>query len=56
MHAASVLVVMGPPAKSRTSQITNQSWLYWKNQDVVFRLIFRGNKIRSIGSLDKIDL
>ena len=56
MHAASVLVVIGPPAKSRTSQITNQSWLYWKNQDVVFRLIFRGNKIRSIGSLDKIDL
>lgn len=54
MHAASVLVVLGPPAKSRTSQITNQSWLYWKNQDVVFRLIFRGDKIRSIGSLDDL--
>ena len=55
MHLNSVLVLLGPPAKSRTSQMTNQSWLYWKNQDVVFRLIFRGNKIRQIGSLDKLD-
>ena len=55
MHINSVLVLLGPPAKSRTSQLTNQSWLYWKNKDVVFRLIFRGNKIRQIGSLDKLD-
>lgn len=54
MHDSSVLVVLGPPAKSRTSQITNQSWLYWKNQDVVFRLIFRKNRIRHIGSLDDL--
>ncbi len=55
MHLNSVLVLLGPPAKSRTSAMTNQSWLYWKNKDVVFRLIFRGNKIRQIGSLDKLD-
>ena len=55
MHRESVLVLLGPPAKSRTSKLTNQSWLYWKNQDTVFRLIFRGNKIRQIGSLDKLD-
>ena len=55
MHINSVLVLLGPPAKSRTSKLTNQSWLYWKNQDVVFRLIFKGNKIRQIGSLDKLD-
>lgn len=55
MHLNSVLVLLGPPAKSRTSKLTNQSWLYWKNQDTVFRLIFRGNKIRQIGSLDKLD-
>lgn len=55
MSSASVLVVLGPPALSRTSKMTNQSWLYWKNKDIVFRLIFRGNKIRQIGSLDKLD-
>lgn len=55
MHDSSVLVVLGPPAKSRTSQITNQSWLYWKSPDVVFRLIFRKNVIRHIGSLDGLD-
>ena len=54
MSNASVLVVLGPPAKSRTTKLTNQSWLYWKNQDVVFRIIFRGNKIRQIASLDKL--
>ena len=54
MHLNSVLVLLGPPAKSRTSAMTNQSWLYWKNKDVVFRLIFRGNKIRQIGSLDQL--
>ena len=56
MHTASVLVVLGPPALSRTSKLTNQSWLYWQNRDVVFRLIFRKNKIRQIGSLDKLDI
>lgn len=55
MHRESVLVLLGPPAKSRTSSMTNQSWLYWKNRDVVFRLIFRGDKVRQIGSLDKIE-
>ncbi len=55
MHLNSVLVLLGPPAQSRTSKLTNQSWLYWKNKDTVFRLIFRGNKIRQIGSLDKLD-
>ena len=54
MHLNSVLVLLGPPAKSRTPQLTNQSWLYWKNQDVVFRLIFRGDKIRQIASLDTL--
>lgn len=54
MSNNSVLVVLGPPAKSRTTKLTNQSWLYWKNQNVVFRIIFRGNKIRQIGSLDKM--
>ena len=55
MSSASVLVVLGPPALSRTSSMTNQSWLYWKNKDIVFRLIYKGNKIRQIGSLDKLD-
>ena len=54
MRDSSVLVVLGPPARSRTSQITNQSWLYWKDSDVVFRLIFRKNIIRHIGSLDEL--
>jgi len=55
MHLESVLVVLGPPAKSRTTLLTNQSWLYWRTQDVVFRLIFKGDKIRQIASLEPLD-
>lgn len=55
MHLESVLVVLGPPAKSRTTLLTNQSWLYWRTQDVVFRLIFKGDRIRQIASLDSLD-
>lgn len=55
MHRESILVLLGPPAKSRTSSMNNQSWLYWKSCDVVFRLIFRGDKVRQIGSLDQIE-
>ena len=55
MHLESVLVVLGPPAKSRTTLLTNQSWLYWRTQDIVFRLIFKGDKIRQIVSLDQLD-
>ena len=54
MNRNSILVLLGPPARSRTTDLNNQSWLYWKNQDVVFRLIFRKNKIRHIGSLDNL--
>jgi len=56
MSKNSVLVVLGPPARSRTSSMTNQSWLYWKNRDMVFRLIYRGDKVRQIGSVDDIGL
>ncbi len=55
MNKASVLVILGPPAKSRTSSMTNQSWLYWKNKDQVFRLLFRGDRVRMIGSVDQLD-
>jgi len=56
MHVSSVLVVLGPPAKSRTTLLTNQSWLYWKSRDVVFRIIFKGEKIRQIVSLDQLEM
>lgn len=56
MHMASVLVVLGPPAKSRTTLLTNQSWLYWQSPDVVFRIIFKGDKIRQITSLDHLEM
>ncbi|MPN33523.1 hypothetical protein SDC9_181011 [bioreactor metagenome] len=56
MHVSSVLVVLGPPAKSRTTLLTNQSWLYWKSRDVVFRIIFKGDKIRQIVSLDQLEM
>jgi hypothetical protein len=36
--------------------LNNQSWLYWKNRDVVFRLLFRGDKVRQIASLDELAL
>ncbi len=55
MHMNSVLVVLGPPAKSRTTALTNQSWLYWRSRDVVFRIIYKGDQIRQISSLDKLE-
>ena len=56
MSKNSVLVVLGPPSRTRTSSMNNQSWLYWKNRDMVFRLIYRNDKIRQIGSVDDIGL
>jgi hypothetical protein len=50
-----VLVILGPPAKSRTTSMNNQSWLYWKNRDQVFRLLFRGERVRMIGSVDQLN-
>lgn len=55
MHRNSVLVVMGPPCRGRTTSMKNQSWLYWLNRDVVFRVIFKGDKVRQLGSLDKLN-
>ena len=56
MSKNSVLVLLGPPSKSRTPEMNSQSWLYWKNRDMVFRLIYRNDKIRQIGSVDDIGL
>ena len=55
MSKNSVLVLLGPPSKSRTPEINSQSWLYWKNRDVVFRLLFRGNNVRQITALDELN-
>ena len=54
MSKNSVLVLLGPPSKSRTPEMNSQSWLYWKNRDVVFRLLFRGDNVRQITSLDEL--
>ena len=54
MSKNSVLVLLGPPSKSRTPEMNSQSWLYWKNRDVVFRLLFRGDNVRQITSLDDL--
>lgn len=56
MNRNSILVLLGPPARSRTTDLNNQSWLYWKNRDVVFRLLFRGDKVRQIATLDDLAL
>ena len=48
MNEKEVLLACGPPPGLRTPDRRIQSWLYYKNQDSTFRLVFRNGIVRNI--------
>lgn len=48
MNRKAVRLAYGPPPAVRTPDLRNSTWIYWRNQDDVIRLIFRGDLVREI--------
>ncbi len=48
MNRREVTAAYGPPARSRTPNLTNDTWVYWISDDETIRVVFRGNVVRSI--------
>jgi hypothetical protein len=53
MTKKKVLLACGRPAACRTPSTINSTWIYWLNEDSVYRVIFRGDKINLFVSIDK---
>ena len=48
MTRREVMAAYGPPAKSRTPFLVNDTWIYWITPDQTIRVVFRGDTVRSI--------
>ena len=48
MTRREVMAAYGPPAKSRTPFLVNDTWIYWITPDQTIRVVFRGDVVRSI--------
>ena len=52
MDQAQVLLAYGPPPAIRTARLTNDSWIYWIGPSRTVRVIFRGDKVRSVFDME----
>ncbi len=48
MSKDDVIVAYGYPPKSRTSDITNNTWIYWNDENNSERIVFRNGKVVEI--------
>ena len=48
MNEQAVLLTYGPPPACRTSDLRNESWIYWRSPRNMLRVVFRGDKVRSL--------
>lgn len=48
MNRREVTAAYGPPARSRTPYLVNDTWVYWIAPDQTIRVVFRGDIVRSI--------
>ena len=48
MSQKAVLLAYGPPPACRTPDLKLGTWIYWRTPEDVIRLVFRGDKVRSI--------
>lgn len=48
MNRQATTLSYGPPPAIRTPDMRNDTWIYWRNQNDVVRLIFRNDRIREI--------
>lgn len=52
MNRAEVLFAYGPPPAVRTPNLRNESWVYWYGEHQDVRVIFRGDKVRTLFRAD----
>ena len=55
MTRREVTAAYGPPAKSRTPFMVNDTWIYWISPDQTIRVVFRGDVVRSILNVNEGD-
>ena len=48
-----VKLTYGPPAKIRTPQEENESWIYWITPSENIRLVFRSGQVRNVLNLNQ---
>ena len=48
MNEKAVLLTYGPPPACRTYSLKNESWIYWRSPQYMLRVVFRGDKVRSL--------
>ena len=48
MNQRAVLLTYGPPPACRTHDLQNESWIYWRSPKNMLRVVFRGDKVRSL--------
>ena len=53
MTKKQVILACGRPAACRTPSTLNSTWIYWLDEDSVYRVIFRKDKINLFVSIDK---
>ena len=55
MNRREVTAAYGPPARSRTPFLVNDTWIYWITPDQTIRVVFRGDTVRSILNVNEGD-
>lgn len=53
MTKKQVLLACGKPAACRTPSTVNSTWIYWLNEDSVYRIVFRKDKVNLFVTIDK---
>ncbi len=48
MDQKAVLLAYGPPPACRTPDLKLGTWIYWRTPEDAIRLVFRGDKVRTI--------
>lgn len=48
MNQKAVLLAYGPPPACRTPDLKLGTWIYWRTPEDAIRLVFRGDKVRTI--------
>jgi ABC-type Fe3+-hydroxamate transport system substrate-binding protein len=53
MTKLEVILAYGPPAAFRTPTEKNSTWIYWIEQDKTIRVVFKGDKVKTILNLNE---
>ena len=53
MNRREVTVAYGPPVRSRTPDLKNESWIYWITPAQTIRVVFRNDKVRNIININE---